>query len=67
MHNCDQGVQNFTMGDSLGYFAADMDDPWRAESKLAHWLPQGHMFDMQPRNRILHSAYFVPEEQINKA
>ena len=39
MHNCDQGVSNFTMGDSLGYFAADVVETLGVLSRrlLAHW------------------------------
>ena len=44
MHNCDQGVPNFTMGDSLGYFAADAEETLGMLScrLLAHWLPKRH-------------------------
>ena len=44
MHNCDQGVPNFTMGDSLGYFVADAEETLGMLSRrlLAHWLPQRH-------------------------
>ena len=46
------------MGDSLGYFAADVVETLGVLSRrlLAHWLPQGHVFDMQPRNRALHCS-----------
>lgn len=53
-----RGLPDFTMDTRLKYLGGDMHETLGVLSRrlLAHWLPQGHTFDMQPRHRALNCS-----------